>query len=713
MWFLPTRNRPDAVTALIESMRAVNDVPHVAVMIDGDPKLYEKVNWPAHWSIHVADEHLELQRAFNELYKLYPDEKIYGTLVDHCVVVSPGWSARLEQAAQEWNIAFCDDERRFNRRTGFPRMNAATCYGGKLAKALGYVYPDFCIHLAGDDAIEEIGWELGIVKIVPDTTVKALFFVKGEFAQDENHNRIYQGKPYAQADMDAFFEWRKTEKPKLMAKLDALIPLECRDRPLVAKEVKPVIFCCVQINNYCERGAEYVNNLYDMIRRNLPFGFIGKFVCFTDNPDGLMEGIEARSLPVPGIEGWWNKLALFKRGVFNEGERIWFFDLDTLILGPLDDIVQYQGDFATLRDFYHPSQVGPGIISWKVNESNCSIWNEWEAQNYPKDGLGDLWWINNLDQGRFAHRAHKLQDLFPDSFVSFKVHCHPYPPKGASVVCFHGQPKCHNTGVEWVENVWKLDGFTSSNVKTFCNVADSELKHNIEYAASLNLSWLVEEPPHKLSAVIVGGGPSLRDSLGIIKARQASGQKIFALNNAENVLTENNIHVNYQIIMDAKEQNVEFVKNSKADTFILASQVNKRLFDELENRNIVLFHASIPGLRDLLPEEKKNTILVGGGTTVLTRAMALVHFMGFRYQHLYGVDSSFRGDEHHAYEQLMNIEKPSEIMVGNKTFQSCPWMIAQVEEFQTVSCLLADENSTITVHGDGLLPFVAKCMTAA
>ena len=712
MWFLPTRNRPDAMVALIKSMRAVNDVPNVAVLIDGDPSLYRKVSWPAHWSIHIAKEHMELQKAFNYLFSFYPHEKTYGTLVDHCEVVSPGWSKKLEEAAGEWNIAFCDDERRFNQRTGFPRMNAATCYGAKLAHAMGYVYPDFCVHLAGDDAIEEIGWELGIIKIVPDTFVKALFFVKGEFAQDSNHDRIYQGKPYAQADMEAFAEWRLNDKPKLMAKLDALITLECRGQPLVAKEVKPVTFCCVQTNNYCDRGAEYVNNLYDMIRRNLPYGFVGKFVCFTDDPKGLTEGIEARPLPVPGIDGWWNKLALFKKGVFEEGERVWFFDLDTLILGPLDEIVQYQGDFATLRDFYHPSQVGPGIISWKVNETNCSIWNAWKASGFPQEGLGDLWWINNLDQGRFAHRAHKLQDLYPDKFVSYKVHCTPYPPKGSSVVCFHGQPKCHNTGVEWVENVWNVGGYTSLNVQTFCNVADSELKSNIRYSSSLNLPWLIEKKPNDLTAVIVGGGPSLKSDLGIIKTRQKSGHKIFALNGAEKILTENGIRVDFQIIMDAKPENISFVENSEADIFILASQVNKGLFDELKNRNVLLFHASIPFIRDLLPEAKRNTVVVGGGTTVLTRAMALIHFMGYRHQHLYGVDSSFKDNEHHAYKQLMNSDKPSEVMVGDRNFLSCPWMMAQVDEFQSVSRVLAQEDSVITVHGDGLLPYVASLMAA-
>ena len=110
----------------------------------------------------------------------------------------------------------------------------------------------------------------------------------------------------------------------------------------------PANICCVQAGNYQGRGAEYVNNLHDMVLRNMPPQTPFRFICFTDNPDGLDEGIDVRPLPEQGLEGWWNKLALFKKGVFPEGERVVYFDLDTLIINALDDIVAYDGTLACL-----------------------------------------------------------------------------------------------------------------------------------------------------------------------------------------------------------------------------------------------------------------------------------------------------------------------------------------------------------------------------
>jgi hypothetical protein len=78
---------------------------------------------------------------------------------------------------------------------------------------------------------------------------------------------------------------------------------------------------CVQQGDYCGRGVEYVNTLYDMVRRNLGEGLPGVFECFTDNPEGLTEGIVGRELPHAGLTGWWNKLALFKPGLWPDGDR--------------------------------------------------------------------------------------------------------------------------------------------------------------------------------------------------------------------------------------------------------------------------------------------------------------------------------------------------------------------------------------------------------
>ncbi len=43
-------------------------------------------------------------------------------------------------------------------------------------------------------------------------------------------------------------------------------------------------------------GPEYVENLYDMMKRNLAEGTEGDFIVFTDQPDTYSEGITVAPL---------------------------------------------------------------------------------------------------------------------------------------------------------------------------------------------------------------------------------------------------------------------------------------------------------------------------------------------------------------------------------------------------------------------------------
>ena len=101
-------------------------------------------------------------------------------------------------------------------------------------------------------------------------------------------------------------------------------------------------FVCVNAGDYCDRGVEYVNILHDMISRNI-LEIEADFICFTDDPNtqDYRTGIKTRPLPGRNLSGWWNKLALFRPGLFDDGDTIIYFDLDTLIVAPIDDLVVY------------------------------------------------------------------------------------------------------------------------------------------------------------------------------------------------------------------------------------------------------------------------------------------------------------------------------------------------------------------------------------
>jgi uncharacterized Rossmann fold enzyme len=467
---------------------------------------------------------------------------------------------------------------------------------------------------------------------------------------------------------------------------------------------KPVTILCLKAGD--AYGPEYVNILFDMVRRNLVAGYPGRFVCLTDDPTGLEEGIETIPLPAD-LETWWGKLYMFKRGLFKDGERVIFMDLDTLIVGNLAPLVAYDGPFATLRDFYHPERLGPAVIAWKAGEDASQIWSEWVAEGCPRHPMGDLWWLNTLDNGRFAQWAGKLQDLFSGLFCSFKVDCHPYPPKGTAIVCFHGQPKPDNCGVDWVAETWKVGGGGFAELEAVANTNYETTKANILYSCSLDLPHLEILPAHDRQCVIVAGGPSIHRTLPEVRQRITDGQDVFAVNGSAAWLNQRGIVPDALFVIDARPENADFL-NSESKRQFLASQVDRTCFAQATDATV--FHMNTEGIADILPEGREYH-LISSGTTVGLAAMAVAYTQGYRAIHLHGFDSSYE-DDHHAYPQKQNdADQVLDVAVEGRKFKAAPWMVKQAQQFQELALQLSQVGVIITVAGDGLLPHIAHCMS--
>jgi hypothetical protein len=193
----------------------------------------------------------------------------------------------------------------------------------------------------------------------------------------------------------------------------------------------------VHFGDYCGRGAEYVDRLHTDVTIHLPT--VHKFWCITDAADNLPEGVEA--IPVDqGVKGWWNKIALFRPGILPAGERVLYFDLDTMIMGDLSDLAAYRGRFGMARDFYFPHHCSSTIMAWEAGTLD-HIWRVWDRCGRPEFQIGgDQEWIESIEP-----KADRLQDLLPDQLVSYKVSCRDkgFAPKGTRVVAFHGKPRPH------------------------------------------------------------------------------------------------------------------------------------------------------------------------------------------------------------------------------------------------------------------------------
>lgn len=493
---------------------------------------------------------------------------------------------------------------------------------------------------------------------------------------------------------------RSAWKPEQFARNEAIFR---------SKWTKPVTFVCL-LKTGGEYGPEYVNNLKDMLTRNLLAGYPGRFVCLTDDATGLDDGIEVLPLP-EDLERWWGKLYLFKRGLFPDGERMVFMDLDTLIVGGMEEILSYEGEFATLRDFYFPDRLGPAVMLWKAGGRASSIWEEWEAAGKPRNPLGDLWWINQLDGGVFARKVDVLQDLHPGAFRSFKAHCNPMPPKGTKVVCFHGQPRPHNCEAEWVKDVWRIGGGGLADMELVPNIVHQKIVANVKTNAERDLPWLGLIGPRQGHAVIVGGGPSLAGVMDEIRWRKSRGHTVIALAGAAHYLKRNGILADWQVLLDSKPETVKFALPEVPQHFV-CSQCDPAMFDALSGENVCVFHVNSAATLEAL-EGGREAHLVSTGSTVGLIAMGIAYTQGFRNLHLYGMDSSYADKtRHHAYEQKLNdADRTIEAVVGGRTFLCAPWMVAQADQFQELALQLMEADCTITVAGDGLLPHVARLLS--
>ena len=71
------------------------------------------------------------------------------------------------------------------------------------------------------------------------------------------------------------------------------------DSKMENAESRPVNVICLKWGSFY--GPEYVNRLYRGVSAHMDRPF--RFVCFTDDPTGLVDGVEAAEFPPPP-PGW-------------------------------------------------------------------------------------------------------------------------------------------------------------------------------------------------------------------------------------------------------------------------------------------------------------------------------------------------------------------------------------------------------------------------
>lgn len=249
------------------------------------------------------------------------------------------------------------------------------------------------------------------------------------------------------------------------------------------------------------------------------------------------------------------------------------------------------------------------------------------------------------------------------------------------------------------------------------NTDDETLIAHIQSAIRRGLPQIRPNPLKTDRIVLLGGGPSLNDSIDEIRDLLFAGAKLVTANGSYHWAIQHNFRPSMQIVLDARATNARFVEPGIPNcTYVLASQCHPSMFDAVEGRDVWLFHAVDP---EGIVKNVLDRYYLGhwhgitGGTTVVMRGLCLLRTLGYLRFDLFGVDSCLMGDQAHAFAQpendgdkivTVNAHPDGHPELGRK-FRATPWMLKQVEDFLQI-IRVNGEHFLLHVHGDGLLAHV-------
>jgi len=263
---------------------------------------------------------------------------------------------------------------------------------------------------------------------------------------------------------------RKLRKAKEKANRNITQPaVTVREKfPPVDQTADRWVLCLKHGNKYT---ANYVNVLYNMVKRNLSLPF--KFACMTDDRKGLDPDIVPIDIP-QHLSGWWCKPYMYSAELPLTG-TILYMDLDVVIASSLDKLFEYsQGDWCVIRDFTRAMQpnwqkYNSSVIRFNKGQLD-KVWRDFNSNHEQiiKTHFGDQDWLWTS--------AQNTAKLWPDEWIrswkweirkdrtltagekgkrTFTKKEDVVPHKECCIAVFHGDPNPDMCSDPWVLNNWK------------------------------------------------------------------------------------------------------------------------------------------------------------------------------------------------------------------------------------------------------------------
>lgn len=188
---------------------------------------------------------------------------------------------------------------------------------------------------------------------------------------------------------------------------------------------------------------EYVYRLKNMIERHLTLPY--NFICFSDRP---VKNVNWSEIPKEALNLNRNftKLWVYSENNGLHGRTI-LFDLDMVIIGSLDEMLSYSGDWCGIRGLSKESKpkVGGGLLSFDHDKFHYI----WDNRDQYKHHRGNERFV----YGEIFKTPDTWQDLYPNQLASYKWG-RPFH-ENMRIIAFHGKPRPHQVTDKIILENWR------------------------------------------------------------------------------------------------------------------------------------------------------------------------------------------------------------------------------------------------------------------
>ncbi len=244
--------------------------------------------------------------------------------------------------------------------------------------------------------------------------------------------------------------------------------------------------------------------------------------------------------------------------------------------------------------------------------------------------------------------------------------------------------------------------------------------NNIRHAGTLGLECLKPQPVRPGKVAIVGSAPSVMDHLDRIREiAEDKRNGVFVVNYAHPLLKKHGIRITGACLFEIEARAYDCLEDpADGCTYYICSICDPTTFAKLEGQKRVVWHCASDqpshqqALRESFPPDGQ--MWVGGGFTTFLRTLNVAYILGWREYELFGVDSSFPGEDSHFFGTPAYGGDIMPIVIGFQdgtkyNFKSKSYLIRQADEFRQF-CEGHHHLFKMKVHGDGLLPLIHRKM---